>query len=117
MDDAAFDRVSRSGNRFLSRRAVLGTLAGGGLAALAGMGFAADAKRRKHRRRPKTCTAFRQPCASNRECCTNALTNCDVTPSSTEKVCCFPLGAFDCVTDADCCGANAVCRPHGCAEG
>jgi hypothetical protein len=127
MDDAAFDRVSRSVHRLLSRRVILGTLAGVSLAALQKMGFAAQAKHRGHRhrhpskrhrhhRQPKQCVLFGKPCVSNQDCCNNDFTNCEVTSSSSEKVCCFPLGVPDCVKDADCCGANTVCRDHGCTE-
>ena len=117
MDDVAFDRVSRSANRFLSRRATLGMLAGGGLAALQGMGLAADAKRHKRRHQPlKTCTVFREACVSDNECCNKDFTSCDVTDASSAKVCCFSLGTLNCTSDADCCGANTVCSHHACAQ-
>lgn len=122
MDDAAFDRVSRSVHQRLSRRGALGTLVGVGLAALQGMGLAADAKRHKrhkrrtHHRDPTQCAAFGAPCVANQDCCHNAFTTCAVTSASSAMVCCFPLGVPDCVNDADCCGANSVCRDHGCME-
>jgi hypothetical protein len=123
MDDAAFDRVTRSLNRFLSRREALGMLAGVGLAALPAMGSAADAKHRNHRRRhgrgpSKTCTTFRQACVSDQECCGNKkFTSCDVTSSSPETICCFQLGVPSCTSDADCCGAKTICLDHFCAVG
>ena len=117
MDSATFDSVTRNLGRVVSRRAALGGLLAGTLAATAGTMTETEAKRRKGKGKGKRRRTLRpgERCQTTRQCQhIDGYICAQERIFSEERVCC---GGIDALCDETGAGGRSCCYGYLCASG
>lgn len=113
MDPDRCDDLILRLRRALDRRRAVSILAAGSIA-LAASDHAADARKRRKRKK-KRCGTLQARCRNDKDCCRGktgrvcASNDQDARCIGGGRVCCLPVLSFGCSDNCDCCGPGAGC--------